>query len=727
MDLQQIKQVNYLENTVLLSRGVARMHELWRKDSQKKPDITYEQFVNDLVNNALYKIPPETTSQWRHQNSLKDFFVFLEHDLKLCNKKDSEVEIIKRAEKLLRLFDCLENIDNNCVDSEKHSSIPYDFERLCNIMNEIAGSEMCYLILFHDNNITPLSTSSFSVEILNYVLDKFDFHAIHNEWGRSREKRDAGSAPIADTIKWSKIWKKSSQESAYCLTPLLTLCLDVPKEANEKLYIVFQYYNDPHSGKNPEIKEIWDDRPDPLSSACEVDNTDLEKMRDLLSLRTKLVSVTIKCLNTLILSQTTCRYVRPLGDKNILNILHLTDLHIKTKDKDNLKRFIEQFPVFLPEKKQRYDLVVITGDVVQGQGSAGVLEEHYFIADELLRALAKRLWSEDDKVLRADWRKRLIIIPGNHDYAAMNELEVVHQKGLRSTGAGRPSRKEGGPMVKFAYFLHFVHRLLGIDIESQINNWLNSDQYYDQMKLRIICLNTNAGAGPLRNNKVHIDKDYPKKLKKAPSCEDYLTICLAHHTDNYKPDYAVDRYASAKTWEIVGDLVKKFRDILKLDPTKDQEEIQNKIDGLVAALLNEDLDAEDPLMADCTYYKDNFRDTEDERCESIRSAMMRDDKMQEEDKKKLTEVFKDLKKENGTEIILGGHVHEFKKSQSTHTYDGSLFYDTGRKEKKNMPFAFAVLCINQSKMKYSWIPYHCEVGKPPVEFSEHAAKNLSIP
>lgn len=106
------------------------------------------------------------------------------------------------------------------------------------------------------------------------------------------------------------------------------------------------------------------------------------------------------------------------------------------------------------------DFLVITGDVAQGRSSAGDLERNYDCAAEVIRSLAFHIWSEDDggKFLRQDWKRRTIIIPGNHDYASMNELETQHGESHRASAGGRPAAKEGSAMAKFTYYINFVRR-----------------------------------------------------------------------------------------------------------------------------------------------------------------------------------------------------------------------------------------------------------------------------
>lgn len=708
MDLTRIKQANYLENTVLLYRGVIKMYELWSHghsgDERRDPQLlwgNFTGFTSDLEKDAVAEKDARNMAiKWRHQNTLKDFFRFLEDEQKMIHGNMAAGVVSEDAAKLLCLYDCLKAIEEYVADQEKNAYIPYLYERLCNSMRDIAQSSMCYLADLRNEGFTPLATSSFAEDLLDYVFDESDFLQIHNLWGRhSRvggKENSAGGRPVAGTIFRTMIWKKSARENKYRRFRILALRFNVSKSEKERYYIVFQAADD-----STQEQDTWMERPDP--GPINVTNVDLKRMRDILFLRATLVRLTGQSLHILVLSQATYRYVLPLGKNNRLTILHLTDLHIKTKNKAEFEEIFKNFPEKTLDEAP-IDLVAITGDVVQGQGSAGELEEHYFLADELLRELAKRLWHyEGTGYLRGDWTKRLVIIPGNHDYAAMNELEVIRQKGARNTGTGRPAQKEGGPMVKFAYYIHFIRRLLGIDMGEQIRDWLNSVRHYDQMGLALLCLNTSAGAGPLRNNKVHIDPDYIEKLEKTGSVyfEKKITICLAHHTFTYVPDYAVDRYYTAVNQKKIKDYVQQFRKILKYDLEKEQERIKNELNKLYDELTAAKVDMEEALMADVAYYIENFRSQDNERCEAIRSAMCRDDAMQDADQKSQREVFERLIEAAAINITLGGHIHKARSAKDLNCYEGPLFYRSGKGYVE-----YAVLSLDMTHDEYDWVSYH---------------------
>lgn len=725
MDLQQIRYTSYLENNVLLYRGIRAMYEHQKAEPNKETDCApwpnesnFKSYVEKLKKESQ-KSSEDNDGNTLRKNEFRNFFRFLQEDMRVVYGKWGNNAIILRVARMLCLYDCLKMIAEQSYKEERNSNIPYLFERLCNCMNLIAESNMCYLFLCKNGACTHLANSGYDETMYEYTLNEADFTEIHSFWETYKTKRRNGSeeantnakqlpALVGETLFCMNTWKKSEYERNYSNNRILALRLGVPGEEKEKIYIVFQYSE--NKGALPETSDAMDATPKAIDSVLKP--LDLNRMRDILFLKERLTKYTVKYINTLILSQATCRYVCPLGAGNRLNILHLTDLHIKAADKAALEPIFSGFPRLYKEtgtpntendnsadnEEDTYDLAVITGDVIQGRCSAGEMEENYRVAEELLFALAKRLWSYDGgKRLRADWKKRFVIIPGNHDYAAMNELEVVRQKGARNTSAGRAAGKEGSPMVKFAYYIHFLSRFLGVDIGTLVDDGLNSVFYYDQMQLNMLALNTCSGAGPLRNNKVHIDGAYLDKLKKVGRFDSGITICLAHHTENYKPDYAVDRYYTPGAWQKAEACVREFRKLLALDVAKDRAALIIKLKQLRNMLDSSGFKSDDAFAVDFEHYEKNYRNRTDERCEAIRSAMMRDENMEKADYSNNKEIFDELKEISNVKITLGGHIHEVRADVGCDCYEGARFFDNG-------DYQYAVLSIDTALKRYDWRP-----------------------
>ena len=194
------------------------------------------------------------------------------------------------------------------------------------------------------------------------------------------------------------------------------------------------------------------------------------------------------------------------------------------------------------------DLLVITGDVVNGRFDAINLTKNYEAAQEVIEKIAWKLWSKEAR-LRADWRKRIVITIGNHDYASMNELAATNEK--RATVMARPTTGKSGPAIKYPYFIDFVRRLLHIDTDEWVDDGLNEVREYTKLNLNIIGINTISDVNPLRTNKVSIDTDKVLRLlaehRDQLSKEDMANVILMHHTPLYKIDYLADAYLDLRS------------------------------------------------------------------------------------------------------------------------------------------------------------------------------------
>lgn len=375
--------------------------------------------------------------------------------------------------------------------------------------------------------------------------------------------------------------------------------------------------------------------------------------------------------------------VHPLtskGTKTQLCILHLSDLHISKGNEKSIQSLITSQKDEL--KANSPDLLVVTGDVVQGTGSAIDLEENYKSASHILHEIAKLLWTYKDpsngqESLRGDWRKRIIIIPGNHDYSSMNEL--VASSTLRATTLGTPTQRNGTPMSKYAYYIQFLQDFLDIDSRQSIQNNLNAVIEYpsDGFRLRFIALNSVAEVGPLRNNKVQLDKDFIRSLPALSPADDFLNICLSHHTWCYTPNYFADRYYTAgltqpaiKLAEEIILLCKRGRDKLSrkgVDRASVRKEVDEKIGDKIKSSKSEFdclscVVSDSELSQDILYLKEHWSEITNERCQHIIFDYIINRRMQKADlreyKERIQELMAPAAKNYPIAIMLGGHTHK---------------------------------------------------------------------
>ncbi len=88
--------------------------------------------------------------------------------------------------------------------------------------------------------------------------------------------------------------------------------------------------------------------------------------------------------------------------ENTINILHLTDVHIKESNKPDVKQRIDSLVKYLKEEKEEIDILAITGDLA----FSGQQSEYELFENTVLTPLKTQLQINQAKIL---------LIPGNHD------------------------------------------------------------------------------------------------------------------------------------------------------------------------------------------------------------------------------------------------------------------------------------------------------------------------
>ena len=209
------------------------------------------------------------------------------------------------------------------------------------------------------------------------------------------------------------------------------------------------------------------------------------------------------------------------------------------------------------------DLLIISGDIVESRdANAPRMEKNYQYAERLLNDIVSTLWKDGSGYLPHDWRRRIIISTGNHDYASMNQYQAA-QKGRVLTSAF-PTEGESGTMSKFAYFIEFLIRYLDVPVDQLLYNDLNEIRSYRNLNLKILLLNCSGKATPRRTNKMGINEDKVAKLlerdvwnndaekiynengdivKRKPFC-----LVIGHYSPEYQLSYFLDKYDVLPGW-----------------------------------------------------------------------------------------------------------------------------------------------------------------------------------
>jgi len=777
MDLQTIQTIEFLENNKLLLDGLRLQYKRLKMMEQEDSPAAAEEFVSRQWSGCSKNPPGEDgRNAYRMQDPFTDFYMFVDREREYRRelleyyrqKRRITVEKLGRAPEdrdavlcwntdMLRFYAVVEEILENGHDPRK---LPDRYEELCDILAALMGSELCYMLHIHRTDVYVLANSAIPLNegqgsVPAETLTRQELQLISGQLSRPevREKAQAETVYQLDLRRQGQaaddLCEDESEaaeeagdlgESVFWFSsrkrfPVLALRLQLPVNRGsadrDELCLVFQFETQTEKRSEPLDKII---------QAAPVLPFALWKARNILVLRQKLLKIALRDRFILLTARKEYRYVKPLFPTDSagapsLRVMHLTDPHIqKSNCKDILNLVRSAQFSGAPWLKKGIDLLFITGDVVQGWNNAGELETNYKYALRVIRQIASILWGRDGK-LRADWKKRVVIIPGNHDYASMNELEVISENGSRATGVGRPSKKEGGPMVKFAYYEEFLSELLDADIGRMNRMGLNEYREYSAMDLRVVGLNTSVGAGPLRNNKVALYDPFIQNVKALHNPGGpKRTIWLGHHTARYLPNYSVDRYYSGKikSESRMEELVERFRRIVtSVEPEQlgtltleEKQKVQRAIDLLYRDLAKNVpplVPEEDPLMADVLFFKQNWLSATNEQCSSIRHAILREMQMERADLSFCREKYRELYETAAPCLMLGGHIHEIHIQESC--YEGDRFYtkDAGGAGRLN----YAILELGSTDT-HSWRTYQISLKKR-VEISDQTQFRLDAP
>ena len=708
-----IRDVVLLENTRPLYSAVENLHRGFLMKDGIPTDIDQRpKSIKDFCEEEL-----EAAEKTNHPYA--NFRQFLCKDFALSNTHADDKALANTAANLLCLYDALDCLGSESLPQEEYPDV---FEYLCNSMRRIMDSSVCYLLYSQRNHIELLSTSVFPESMVSgnspeekpdKPLTENDFHRIRRHVHRVRSGRtgadDKDAWSIADTVYHLNMGKLN----------LLTLVIDFPRYPKEQwkdefLYLIFRQdkpFPTPPGG-NAAQRGDWDRL--------------ILKLRNVLFLRNQLLEQCMGKLYILMSGQRSYQYVKRLskpGDP--LRILHLTDLHISEDTEEPMNRFLE----LLETHPHQVDLLAITGDVIQADNTAGTMEDRYRQAARFIRKIAAKLWStkgeNNENLVRTDWFKRIIIVPGNHDYATMNDLKSMPLPDEpRATALGYATRKEGGTMVKFAYYIKFLCDLLDLDITELVRNDLNESRRYLRMGLTVYGLNTVSEIGPLRTNKVSLNPDAVLPLIKAREPRNRFNLILSHHGPCYKIDYLMDRYG---IWdqqippETQSAWIDRFLDALeKYDRSQktaeDQKECSDTLTKLQKELRGNKLTKKACLLLQ--HISDAIRDLKNcEQLTNLQNGPFQDRKMMAADQKLLEDAFGELMRRIGFHMCLSGH---------THAHSHGFYRDPLTPDKTQIPWVegdrmfdedklhYAIVEIDDRKHQVRWIGYTNESSQPPL-------------
>lgn len=550
----QVAAFAYLENTRILAKGIEGLYTQY-KHANSGTVQTESQWALAKLKQFVWEtyrtsICPET-GEYLPQNPHFDLFSF-RYPTVIADRAGDEAYY--QMASMLQMYWKLTCLEEDQWDTANPGDLSSEYELICNCMRELLCSNMCYLVYRRLDDTKILAASSIRKEELDNLWKSHAKSMFGTQESAALLDQLYTQSKVPDDSQWLPDGMRLLTLSNTPLEPPATS--DDTLVSREKSLVIPLGLDRQDTGVEEQIYLIFRFGTEyPFAELSEW----LSHLRDALFLRGRLIKVLNHDLFQLLNDRNEYRGIQQKSAKDgQLRILHLSDLHVEKGNYEDILACIQNLEI--PGK---FDFMVITGDVAQGRCSAGELEINYRSAAHVIRALAFRIWAvrrkENELVLEQDWKKRLIIIPGNHDYASMNELETQHDETHRASISGRPAATEGSAMAKFTYYINFLRQLLDIDVGTLIDNGMNELRSYDEMKVSFLSLNTSIMANPIRNNKVHLDSEFIDRVTAKLNSGDYAqnqVVCLSHHGPNYDIDYVSDQYYESLICE---EITKKFR------------------------------------------------------------------------------------------------------------------------------------------------------------------------
>lgn len=573
-----------LENTRILAKGIQILYQQHQQEQEADWSMhALIQFIQNVYDSS------RANGKYLAQNPNTDLFRFRNSPLSPEADESQAADERIRLAAMVLMYRELTQLGRA---RRNEGSISSSYETLCCCLRDILDFDMCYIAYRYLDDTRILAASSVYHQDLDRILSGTAMAEELDALQQILDEPDGGKFEKPEQLAGNIFLLKQDGEAGKVEQRLYVLLefAGQDKSPDERLFLVFHREKE----KENEVQAVLPGL--------------LGQLRDALFLRGLLINTLDQDFRHLMNIHQEYRGITRKSKKaGRVRILHLSDLHVS---KENCKEMIRCIQALeqMEETNQSdgFDFIAITGDVAQGRCAAGDLEENYRCAAQVIRELAFQIWShpaekrgESEKVLDQDWKKRVLIIPGNHDYASMNELETQHDETHRASAGGRPAAKEGSPMAKFTYYINFLRQLLDVDIGPLIDNGLNEFRRYDDLQVSFLLLNTSIMANPLRNNKVHLDEDFVEhvdfKLQQSIQAGNKI-VCLCHHGPRYHIDYLSDQYYEEY---VCAELTRKYKNyICSLLDLPDELELPDRTDNVSRKMM-------DQAWNDVEYVTDN--------------------------------------------------------------------------------------------------------------------------
>ncbi len=412
--------------------------------------------------------------------------------------------------------------------------------------------------------------------------------------------------------------------------------------------------------------------------------------------------------------------VFPYDDRKEINILHISDLHLKKTNENEpfADKFLSEFYNVkcynVLEKNdvkefKKIDIIVITGDAINAGYSTQEILNNYLYAYNEIQTIGKVL-------LGNLWQKRIFVIPGNHDYGMINDMGIEIKDRAFKGSKVEDSNEE---FKKFIFF-HFIFDNKSLNktiskIEKQKQSLDIMRVKYQPEKYLAFCpFNTACNANTDISNKVsiHLDKDFSFP-------NDYFIFLLMHHTPLFEINYYRDKFSSeyfdygslilgfesAEYKEVMKSLYSNSLENVKMLFSKHEADIKEKLkdtNGEEKQLLEDIKKANNSLLSELEKKVEGS---------SLISQFIESEKDQENYTKALEAIMTKISSYNRKEkncLIMGGHFHSqrFQKCENYKVLEvGKTFLKNKESGVEKTYFAVVNILTKDNSMKfYSSVP-----------------------
>lgn len=536
-DRDLLYRVMSLENTRLIFDGIAELHkqlfigkngtELKKQCRDTHVKICLFQ-TDEEIKKRLINLVEESRDQKRRllrQNANYSFLSFWEayFGSPYCN------EFFQVVSEMILLYDLLQRLvnSNDVPDDPFYSrdELPYCYEKLCCYLRKILECDNCFV--FHKIGGTGrlVCRSPYSKEELIHASE---FTA--ERFSALMERQTKECVYLTDDV-----FQIMENGELYVIIGLAEL----DKQREEELVLILQ------APKTPESLE-----------------SNIRPLARILFARERLKEALVMQYEYLMNTRFECGFVQFFSNTTSSTdtlrypvIMHISDIHMDMLLHSRQKELIEQLKNSLNDYGA-IDLLAISGDLVEAKYSnASQIQENYDYVKELLREIAAILWDCGDGRISFDWKRRLLIVPGNHDFAAMNLVKTIFR--YRAVATSVPGPGGNKIMAKFSYYLDFMQSFLDAPIDELMRHNINEVREYRCMNAKVLLLNSSVGSTAQRTNKVTLDEAAVKSLTESAAWREktgdhFYRICVVHHPPFHQIDYVLDGYDTVDEWKWIG-------------------------------------------------------------------------------------------------------------------------------------------------------------------------------